>query len=92
MSLRRNRPAPSVGPGGQRSPERQSTVIELDSRRYHHLSPRAFVEDRRRDRVLLLAGYDPVRFTDQELVHSPDEVVATVVDLLGRAGRMQTRY
>ncbi len=67
-------------------------VIELDSRRYHHLSPHAFVEDRRRDRVLRLAGYDPVRFTDQEFVHSPDEVVATVVNLLGRAGRMLTRH
>lgn len=59
-------------------------VVELDSRRYHS-GPLAFTEDRRRDRLLRLAGYDSVRFTDEELVRRPDEVVATVVDLLQRS-------
>lgn len=62
-------------------------VVELDSRRYHHLNPRAFTEDRRRDRVLRMAGYETFRFTDEELVHSPDAVMRTVVELLGETAR-----
>ena len=57
-------------------------VVELDSRRYHHLNPRAFTEDRRRDRVLRLSGYGAVRFTDEELTHRPDDVVRTIIELL----------
>lgn len=60
-------------------------VVELDSRRYHRENPGAFTRDRRRDRLLRLAGYDPVRFTDEELERSPDEVIATVIDLLNTA-------
>ena len=59
-------------------------VVEIDSRRYHQLNPRAFTEDRRRDRVLRLAGYNPVRFTDEELVRRPQHVIETVVALLAR--------
>ena len=59
-------------------------VVELDSRRYHS-GPRAFTEDRRRDRMLRLAGYDCVRFTDEEVAHRPHEVVRTLVDLLERS-------
>ena len=58
-------------------------VVEVDSRRYHHLNPRAFTEDRRRDRVLRMAGYESFRFTDEELVHSPGPVMSTVIELLG---------
>jgi hypothetical protein len=59
-------------------------VVELDSRRYHLENPGAFTRDRRRDRLLRLAGWDPVRFTDEELEHHPREVTATVIDLLAR--------
>ena len=61
-------------------------VVELDSRRYHRDNPAAFTRDRRRDRLLRLASYDPVRFTDEELEHEPDEVIATVIHLLAKAG------
>jgi len=61
-------------------------VVELDSRRYHRDNPGAFTRDRRRDRLLRLAGYDPIRFTDEELEYEPDEVTATVIDLLAKAG------
>jgi hypothetical protein len=64
----------------------QRLVVELDSRRYHLENPGAFTRDRRRDRLLRLAGWDPVRFTDEELEYSPDEVIATVTDLLAAAG------
>jgi len=67
----------------------EGLVVELDSRRYHRDNPGAFTRDRRRDRLLRLAGYDPVRFTDEELEHSPDEVIATVTDLLSASGRVR---
>jgi hypothetical protein len=64
----------------------QGLVVELDSRRYHRDNPLAFTRDRRRDRLLRLAGHDPVRFTDEELEHRPDEVIATVIELRTKAG------
>jgi len=64
-------------------------VVELDSRRYHRENPGASTRDRRRDRPLRLAGYDPVRFTDEEL-DRPDEVIATVIELLAKAGASAT--
>jgi very-short-patch-repair endonuclease len=63
----------------------QRLVVELDSRRYHLDNPGAFTRDRRRDRLLRLAGWDPIRFTDEELEHHHDEVARTVIDLLSRA-------
>ena len=60
-------------------------VVELDSRRYHRENPAAFTRDRRRDRLLRLAGYDPIRFTDEELEHQPGEVTATVTKLRAKA-------
>ena len=64
-------------------------VVELDSRRYHRDNPGAFTGDRRRDRLLRLAGYDSVRFTDEELERAGDEVIATVIVL--RAERARPR-
>ena len=64
-------------------------VVELDSRRYHRENPSAFTRDPRRDRLLRLAGYDPVRFTDEELEHRPAEVIATVIELLAQSWRVR---
>lgn len=62
---------------------REGLVVELDSRRYHRDNPLAFSRDRRRDRVMRLAGFEPVRFTDEELAGRPDEVIETVTAFLG---------
>jgi hypothetical protein len=58
-------------------------VVELDSRRYHRDNPLAFSRDRRRDRLLRLAGYEPVRITDEELSERPGEVIEAVTAFLG---------
>ena len=62
-------------------------VVELDSRRYHRDNPGAFTGDRRRDRLLRLAGYDSARFTDEELERAGDDVVATVIALRAKLAR-----
>jgi very-short-patch-repair endonuclease len=52
-------------------------VIEADSRRWH-TRERDFEVDRRRDREAQLAGWQVYRFTWEDLVQRPEEVVATV--------------
>jgi predicted transcriptional regulator of viral defense system len=48
-------------------------VLEADSRQ-HHDTARAFEEDRRRDQLLLRAGYQPLRTTDRQLKRRPEEL------------------
>lgn len=59
----------------------QRLVAEVDSRRFH-ATPTAFERDRRRDAVLLVAGYRTVRFTDVQIETGPDLVGATLSALL----------
>jgi predicted transcriptional regulator of viral defense system len=53
----------------------QKLIVELDSRA-HHMTARAFEEDRERDEILQLAGYRVIRITWRRLVGDPDGVVA----------------
>src|SRR4051812_29541228 len=53
----------------------QKLVVELDSRA-HHMTTRAFEEDRERDEVLQLAGYRVIRLTWRRLTEYPERVVA----------------
>ena len=64
-------------------------VVELDSRRYHRDNPVAFTRDRRRDRVVRLAGLEPIRFTDEEMAGRPREVIATLIAFLGARSSSQ---
>ncbi|WP_062318471.1 endonuclease domain-containing protein [Demequina maris] len=52
-------------------------AVELDGRDYHS-DPRAFREDRRRDRALIAAGFIPLRFTYADVVYAPETVIADV--------------
>jgi very-short-patch-repair endonuclease len=56
-------------------------IVELDSRT-HHMTTAAFEEDRRRDADLMLAGYRVLRITWRRLRDEPEEVAATVRELL----------
>jgi very-short-patch-repair endonuclease len=53
----------------------QKLIVELDSRA-HHMTTRAFEDDRDRDEVLQLAGYRVIRITWQRLTRDPAGVVA----------------
>jgi very-short-patch-repair endonuclease len=55
-------------------------VIEADSRRYHQ-TRHAFEEDRRRDRRLRLAGYEPFRITWRDVELAPAAVGAEIAAL-----------
>jgi very-short-patch-repair endonuclease len=59
-------------------------VIEADSWR-HHRSREAFENDRRRDAVLLRAGYRTLRVTDRQLTGAPHDVAATLNAVLRAA-------
>jgi very-short-patch-repair endonuclease len=57
-------------------PER-NLAVELDSRR-HHLTPRAFEQDRRRDADLHRHGIATLRFTYAQIARDPGWVVKTL--------------
>jgi predicted transcriptional regulator of viral defense system len=61
----------------------QRVVVELDSRS-HHLTPKAFEEDRIRDATLQLAGYCVIRISWRRLVEQRDEVIDTLSRALSR--------
>jgi predicted transcriptional regulator of viral defense system len=65
----------------------QALAVELDGYAYHR-SRRSFEDDRRRDAVLLLAGYRVVRFTARRLNTDPGSVVATLRQLLDSPTRV----
>ena len=56
-------------------------AIEWDSRAWH-LQQEAMESDRLRDREAALHGWQVIRFTWNDVTKHPDEVVATVADLL----------
>jgi REase_MTES_1575/Transcriptional regulator, AbiEi antitoxin len=60
----------------------QKVIVELDSRS-HHMTTRAFEEDRERDDVLQLAGYRVIRITWRRLTGEPDRVIARLRAHLG---------
>ena len=59
-------------------------VIEADSRR-HHMSKLDFENDRRRDNVLMSAGWRVLRITWQQVAERPNEVVRLVREALRAA-------
>jgi very-short-patch-repair endonuclease len=64
--------------------QRERVVVEVDGWDAHR-TRRAFQEDRRRDRLLRLAGWEPLRFTWHDVVQAPELVGNTIRTLL-RAG------
>jgi very-short-patch-repair endonuclease len=62
---------------------RERLVVEVDGWETHR-TRRAFHEDRRRDRLLRLAGWEVVRFTYRDVDRDPDHVVAVVCAVLER--------
>ena len=60
-------------------------VIEVDHRAWHSGDQAAL--DKRRDRLVKLAGYDTIRVSDDDLRHRFDPTVAEVVALYRRAAR-----
>lgn len=56
-------------------------VVETDGRATHG-ARRAFEQDRRRDQLLRLSGWTVIRFTYNQVVNRPDEVLATLTRLL----------
>jgi hypothetical protein len=55
----------------------QRLVVETDSWQHHH-SRAAFEDDRRRDAILLRAGYRTLRVTHHQLTHDPHDVALTL--------------
>jgi very-short-patch-repair endonuclease len=60
---------------------KRKLIVELDSWK-HHRDRRSFEEDRRRDAVLALAGYQPLRVTHRRLTRDPDGLELTIRRLL----------
>jgi very-short-patch-repair endonuclease len=61
-------------------------VFEIDGYKFH-TSRRAFDRDRRKDRVLKAAGFDPNRVSRDQVKHEPLSVVAHVAAAVSRAQR-----
>lgn len=61
----------------------EKLVVETDGRAFHATAA-AYGRDRRRDRALKLAGYEPIRFTWREVVEEPGEVLGSVQGMLAR--------
>ena len=57
-------------------------AVETDSRK-HHDTDRAFENDPRRDRLLMLADWRVARYTYRDVTERPEEVVAQLWSLLG---------
>lgn len=64
----------------------QRVIVEADGRG-SHLAPLTFDSDRRRDRRARVEGWEPVRVTDRDLDHRPDELEGDLRAILGRARR-----
>lgn len=58
-------------------------IVEADGRRFHGTAL-AFERDRKRDQLLLLAGWRVIRCTWRQVVESPEELTRTLRTLLGR--------
>jgi very-short-patch-repair endonuclease len=66
--------------------ERERVVIEVDGWRSHS-GKEAFVQDRRPQNRLVALGYVVLRFTWDDLVARPDQVVTAVAAALASARR-----
>jgi very-short-patch-repair endonuclease len=62
------------------------SIVEVDGFRTHG-TRRAFREDRRRDRLLELAGWRVVRFTWDDVTGDPDHVTSVLRELALTASR-----
>jgi very-short-patch-repair endonuclease len=62
---------------------RYRVIVEVDGWETHR-TRKAFRDDHRRDQVLRLAGWDPVRFTSDDVDRRPDYVVEVVSAMLKR--------
>jgi hypothetical protein len=65
--------------------ERQRVVVETDGRETHE-TPVAFQRDRRRDQILVAAGYRVARATWDQIHHEGNAVVARIARALADAG------
>jgi very-short-patch-repair endonuclease len=61
--------------------ERQRLIVEVDGRRYHGHAT-AFERDRRRDQILVAAGYRVIRITWRQLVNEPIAVAVRIAQAL----------
>jgi very-short-patch-repair endonuclease len=61
----------------------QMVAVEVDGRRFHG-HPRAFENDRRRDQILVAAGYVVIRITWRQLVNEPMAVAVRLAQALVR--------
>ena len=61
--------------------DRQRLVVEVDGYRYHRTRAK-FERDRRKDGLLLLAGYRVLRITWRQLTREPETVVAMIAAAL----------
>ena len=59
----------------------QGLILEADSRRFHGTDV-AFVDDRKREQRLQLAGWRVSRFTWEQVEHEPGALAETVRGLL----------
>jgi predicted transcriptional regulator of viral defense system len=59
----------------------QRLAVETDSRTFHG-TYRAFENDPRRDRLLMLAGWRVARFTDRDITERPEMVIAELRSML----------
>jgi very-short-patch-repair endonuclease len=61
---------------------RAERLIAETDRRQSHGTRQAFERDRRRDQLLLRAGWRVVRLTGRQVMHAPSEVADTLRALL----------
>jgi very-short-patch-repair endonuclease len=59
-------------------------AVETDSHAFHR-TRQSRERDARRDQLLRLAGYDPLRFTDRQVAYDADWVKSTLLALASRA-------
>jgi len=62
---------------------REKVIVEVDGWETHR-TRRAFHDDRRRDQLLRLAGWEVLRFTDRDIGRDPDHVTKVVRTVLDR--------
>jgi very-short-patch-repair endonuclease len=60
---------------------RERVIVEIDGRGYH--SDRdSFERDRKRDAIMLAAGFVTVRITDERMNHEPEQEATRLLDIL----------
>lgn len=60
---------------------RERVIVEIDGRGYH--SDRdSFERDRKRDAIMLAAGFVTVRITDERMNHEPEQEATRMLDIL----------